>query len=101
MLMRPFLISLTIALSTVFVLNEAMSARGADTRVFDLAQKQTRDQLLVSRKGFDARSWVKARVGEAKECPDVLVAGSSTVGHFTAEMFPGKTFLNVWMGGPT
>jgi hypothetical protein len=99
--MRPYLIALVTALSTVVALNQVMSARGADDRVLQLAKAQRSDQLLVSRKEFDARTWVKARLTAGADCADVVVLGSSTVGQFAADMFPGQKFLNAWMGGPT
>lgn len=100
--MRLYVFILSLILACVFAFNMRMDVSGLDTyrEVFQLAQRQQPDDLLVWERVFDQRAWVKAKLS-ASQCPELLVLGSSTVGHFTEDMFDARKVLNAWMTAPT
>ncbi len=90
------------ALLAVVSINRWLDVSGINTsaEVYRLATEQSPDDLLVWENLFDQRSWVKARL-ERKDCPEIFVTGSSTVGAFRSEWFKGRRFLNGWLSAPT
>jgi hypothetical protein len=100
--MRLYLACLFVPLILAFGMNYWLDASGLESSalVARLAREQGRGDILVSDTQFDWRAWARTRLLSGP-CPDVLVFGSSTVGDFSEDMFPGKVLLNAWMGGPT
>lgn len=78
-----------------------VSALGQHDLVARLAKEQQPSQLLVWAAAYDQRAWVAARLRRPGACPNILVAGSSTMGQLNGSMFPGKVLLNGWMGAPS
>ncbi|MBI3541665.1 MAG: hypothetical protein HY075_00100 [Deltaproteobacteria bacterium] len=100
--MRAYLISLIALLTGVFALNSLVDVSGLGTfdEIYGLALGQGPRDVLVWEESFDQRAWVKAMVEKSASC-DVLILGSSTVGGFSSEMFPGRRVLNGWLSNAT
>lgn len=101
--LKPFVAVVVLALLAVVALNASVDAGGLGNQgeMAALARDQKPNEILVSDQLGYQRAWVKTRLLEAKKCPDILVLGSSTSGALSQEMFPDRSFLNGWTGGPT
>jgi hypothetical protein len=101
--MRTYVACLVAPLLAVAAMNTAADASGigAASSLAELAAQQEQGDLVVSPLALEHRVWVKTRLARETECADVLVTGSSTVGHFADGMLPGTRLRNVYLGGPT
>jgi len=99
--MKLFAIIMLIGVGAIVALNTFVDAAGIGTydRVYELASRQGAHELVDWQDLFDQRAWVKAKI--ERECPDVLILGSSTVGALRQEMFGDRRVLNAWLSAPT
>lgn len=103
--LRPFLVALTLAVGSVIALNASVDVSGLTNQealAAVVAEQRAGDLIISDELGYQ-RAWLKTRLlGHRREaCPDLLILGSSTSGGLASEMFPGRTILNGWLGGPT
>ena len=98
-----FFATFALVIASVFAMNTAVDVSGLDTYdlVYRLASSQQADELLIWENSFDQRAWVKARLMNGRDCPELLVLGSSTMGALAASLFPGRHVLNGWLTQPT
>lgn len=97
-----FFVTLGIVIGSIFLLNYCMDISGNRTmsQVSRLSMKQKDGEIIIAEKAFDQRSWVKGILEQKRNCPRVLIMGSSTIGSISQQMMRVKT-LNAWLTGPT
>ncbi len=97
-----FFVFLGMVIGSIFLMNYGMDISGNRTisQVSRLSTKQKEGEIIISEKAFDQRSWVKGILEQKRNCPKVLIMGSSTIGSISQEMMHEKT-LNAWLTGPT
>ncbi|WP_016834366.1 hypothetical protein [Herbaspirillum lusitanum] len=88
-----------------FVFNTYVDIAGQQSGnfVYELSQSQKENQVLTWDRLFDQRIWLNARFDsmQLKDCPEVLILSSSTLGGIDSSNFPKRKFLNGWMAAPS
>jgi hypothetical protein len=97
--LRSFWLGLLGVLSVVYAMNSVVDVSGLDSfdTIYRLSKAQTTQDILVWDQYFDQRPWLQAKLDDARNCPDTLILGSSTVGTIAAEGEPAESIINGWL----
>ena len=101
--MRPFFVTLLASIGAVYAFNARYATTSPSlAQTATLAAEQTPADVIASDNTLYQRGWTRARLMAAptaeQPCPDLVVLGSSAMGTFAPDMFPGRRVLNGWHG---